>query len=79
MTAERSIVIDEPMQEAINELKGMIRDKFPTAVFAAAPGEDPAGIYLDATVDTDEVDEVLDVVRERLFQLQVDEGLPIYM
>ena len=79
MSAERSVAIDERTQEAIDELKGMIRERYPSAVFAVAHGEDPEGVYLDATVDIEDVDEVLDVVRDRVFELQVEEGLPIYV
>lgn len=79
MSAEPTIAVDDRMQDAINELRDMIRKSYASAAFAVSHGEDPEGIYLDATVDIEDVDEVLDVVRDRLFQLQVEEGLPIYV
>jgi uncharacterized protein (UPF0332 family) len=79
MSAESTVTLDDRTREAIDELKTMIRDRYPRASFAVSHGEDPKGIYLDATVDIDDVDDILDVVRDRLFTLQVDEGLPIYV
>jgi len=37
------------------------------------------GIYLVTTVDIADTDEVMDVIGDRLVELQVDEGLPIYV
>ena len=36
-------------------------------------------MYLKATVDLEDVDEVIDVYRDRLLELQIDEGLPVYV
>ena len=57
----------------------MILTLHPKATFAVAAGEDPEGIYLTATVDTNDLTTVLGAVEERLVQLQVDEGLPLYV
>src|SRR5712691_3264729 len=37
------------------------------------------GVYLVTTVDIADTDEVIDVIGDRLVELQVDEGLPIYV
>ena len=42
-------------------------------------GFDPEGIYLVTTVDIADTDEVIAVVGDRLVELQVDEGLPLYV
>ena len=42
-------------------------------------GFDPEGVYLVTTVDIADTDEVIAVVGDRLVELQVDEGLPLYV
>jgi hypothetical protein len=67
------------MEKAVNELQGTIAARFPQASFVVEEGFDPKGIYLVTTVDIADTDEVIDVVGDRLVELQVDEGLPIYV
>jgi hypothetical protein len=67
------------MEEAVHELKGLITAHFPQATFVVEEGFDPEGIYLLATVDIADTDEVIAVVGDRLVELQVDEGLPVYV
>jgi hypothetical protein len=59
--------------------KGLITARFPKATFIVEEGFDPEGIYLLATVDIADTDEVIAVVGDRLVELQVDEGLPVYV
>ena len=68
-----------PIEKAINELQGMISERFPQASFVVEEGFDPKGIYLVTTVDIADTDEVMDVVGDRLVELQVDGDLPIYV
>ena len=71
---------DDPrVQAALVELQGRIRARYPEARFAVFTGEDPDGVYLRATVDVEDTDEVMDVLIERLIALEVDEGLPLYV
>ena len=79
MSQERPFSLTPAMEKAINELKGMISERFPQASFVIEEGFDPKGIYLVTTVDIADTDEVIDVVGDRLVELQVDEGLPIYV
>ena len=79
MSTERSLVLDEPTQDALEELKRLISQRYPGATFEVAEGEDPEGIYLLATVDVEDVEEVLDAVLDQLFTIQVERGLPIYV
>jgi hypothetical protein len=67
------------IKEAIKELGGLITAHFPQATFVIEEGFDPEGIYLLATVDIADTDEVIAVVGDRLVELQVDEGLPVYV
>ncbi len=70
---------DPRLQQAIEEIQGIIAEHYPTASFSVDPGFDPDGTYLTATVDVDDTDEVYDLVIHRLGQLQVEEGLPLYL
>jgi hypothetical protein len=79
MKQERSISLTPAMEKAVNELKGTISARFPQASFVVEQGFDPKGIYLVTTVDIADTDEVIDVVGDRLVELQVDEHLPIYV
>ena len=79
MKTENHIRLTPRMQEAIDELKGLITARFPQAAFVIEEGFDPEGVYLITIVDIDDTDEVISVVGDRLVELQVDEGLPIYV
>jgi hypothetical protein len=79
MKQERSVSITPAMEKAVNELKGAIAERFPQASFVVEEGFDPKGIYLVTTVDIADTDEVINVVGDRLLELQVDEGLPLYV
>ncbi|MGH2461862.1 MAG: hypothetical protein ACRDIY_23650, partial [Chloroflexota bacterium] len=48
--------------------------------FDVAHGDDPEGIYLKATVDLADVEEIVDQeLLDRLFEFQVEQGLPVYV
>ena len=79
MRSESHVSLTPRMEEALNELKGTISERFPQASFVVEEGFDPKGIYLVTTVDIADTDDVIDVVGDRLVELQVDEGLPIYV
>jgi len=65
-------------QQAVAELAGMIRARYPSTTFSVRPGvDDPEATYLVATVDVEDPDTVLDLVVDRLLELQLEEGLPI--
>jgi hypothetical protein len=67
------------MEEAVHELQRLITVRFPQASFVVEEGCDPEGIYLVTTVDIADTDEVMDVIGDRLVELQVTEGLPVYV
>ena len=71
---------DDRMRHAIEELSTLIRSHFPGARFTVGQAQDDAEILLlYAQVGADSIDEVLDVVMDRMLEFQVDEGLPIYV
>jgi hypothetical protein len=77
-------MIDRPheprVQHAIQELQTLIQGRFPTASFTISRGEDaPENLHLITTVDIDDTDEVLDLVIDRVVELQVEEGIPIHV
>src|SRR6266568_5137569 len=79
MRSERHVPLTPRMEEAVHELQRRITARFPQASFVVEEGCDPEGIYLVTTVDIADTDEVMDVIGDRLVELQVDEGLPVYV
>ena len=79
MKTETHIRLTSRIKEALDELKGLITARFPQATFVVEEGFDPEGVDLITTVDIADTDEVFDVVGDRLLELQVDEGLPVYV
>lgn len=79
MSTERTTDLNARIQQAIDELKAMIEGRFPDARFDVYEGEDPSGMYLRVTVDIDDTDEVTDLIIDRLVDMQVEEGLPVYV
>jgi hypothetical protein len=49
------------------------------AALAEFEGEDPPGVRLQAIVDIDDTDEVMDLVMDALDDIQVERGLPVYV
>jgi hypothetical protein len=68
------------MESALEELRGMIAERHPTASFEVSRSQDePHNVHLKAIVDLDDADQVLDLVSERLLQLQVEERIPVHV
>ena len=79
MISAHQIRLTPRMQEAMDELKRLITARFPQATFVVEEGFDPEGVYLVTTVDIADTDEVIAVVGDRLVEMQVEEGLPVYV
>src|SRR5688572_31308848 len=79
MKTQNHVHLTPRMQEALHELKGLITARFPQAAFVVEEGFDPEGVYLIPTVDIADTDDVIAVIGDRLVELQVDEGLPVYV
>lgn len=67
------------IEAALEELKQLISDRYPTATFDVQDGTDPWGIFLVVSIDVDDTFEVNDLVGDRVLDMQVEEGLPIYV
>ncbi len=68
------------MQQAVEELKGLVLERYPGATFRVAHSpEEPRIVHLWTTVDVEDTDEIMDVVIDRVTRLQTDEGLPIHV
>jgi hypothetical protein len=79
MRPDRPVRLTPRLADAVHELQGLITARFPQASYVVEGGSDPEGIYLVTTVDIADTDEVIAVVGDRLVELQVEEGLPVYM
>jgi hypothetical protein len=80
MTTYAEVLRSDPrFQAAIAEFKEMISAHFPGTTYTVSIGDDPVGVYLDAIVDIDDPDDVMDLIIDRLLQVQVDEELPFYV
>ena len=80
MTAERMHHDDQRLLHALDELRELIRDRYPEAKFWVERAvDDPAIVHLMAEVDVEDTDEVADLVIDRMIDMQVDEGLPVYV
>jgi hypothetical protein len=72
--------MDDPrIAAAVEELIQLTIGRYPDAQIDVSEGDDLDGVYLTATVDIDDPDEVTDLVIERTLRLQVEEQLPVYV
>jgi hypothetical protein len=68
------------MEAALEELKGLVRARYPEATFQVSRSpENPQTVLLKPVVDIEDRDEVMDVVIERLGELQSEAQLPIFV
>src|SRR2546430_1530660 len=80
MRTEREPTLRPRMQAAIEELKGLVRERYPEATFRIARSpENPRSIHLMTTVDVEDRDDVMDVVIDRVVELQSEQKLPIHV
>lgn len=72
--------LDPRCHAAIQELTTLVAEQYPKASFVVSPGEeDPSVTHIIATVDVADPDEVVDLVIDRLLELQLQEGLPVHL
>ena len=79
MSPDRIELTDPRVTAAVEELRGLIAAKYPDATFAVFEGEDPEGIYLRATVDIEDSSDALTPALDKLYELEVEQELPIYV
>jgi hypothetical protein len=72
-------ITDLKMKSAVSELQELIFSRYPSTTFTVGEVEDPNGVYMRAIVDVDDTDEVTEVFIDRMIDLQVEDGLPIYV
>ena len=78
MSRKRLSLKNPRVQQALAELQEKILSKYPAATFRVGRDpEEPAYIDLWVTVDIDEPFEVRDLVSERLFEFDFEEGIHI--
>ncbi len=74
----REYPLSPELQAAVRELSALIRAAHPEAQFALRPHpEEPSLMLLLATVDVDDLDEVVDLVIDRMSELRTEAGVPI--
>lgn len=69
----------EQVERALEELRSIILRSYPEAEFEVSTGDDPEGTYLTAIVDVEDSTEVMDLFIDRLIDMQVDDGLAVYV
>lgn len=80
MQHERRTPFDQRTQAALDELQGLIAQRYPLATFEVAYATDePDNIHLTAIVDVDDTDTVLDLIIDRVVELQVEARIPVHV
>ena len=71
---------DGRLREALVELQAAIQSRYPDARFIIShPEDEPTSTELTVILDIDDPDEALDIVINRVVDLQVNEGVPIHV
>ena len=80
MNPERLENLDPRVQRALDEIRGVIAQRYPSATFEVTRDVDePENIDLVTTVDLDDPDEVLDLVIDQLVDFQVEQRIPLHV
>lgn len=80
MIASCAVKLTPRVEQGIHELEAMLLARYPDATFRVSRSpEDRRSVHLVVTVDVDDRDEVMDVVLDRLLELQVKQRLPIHV
>jgi len=71
---------DSRISQALDELRSLVLQHYPDATFEVAPApDDPTIVHLLTYVDLEDTDELVDLIIDRMVDMQVDEGLPVYV
>ena len=79
MSPDHITATDPRVVSALDELRRLIAAQYPDARFTVFEGEDPEGVYLRATVDIEDSSDALAPVLDKLYELEVERKLPIYV
>ena len=71
--------LNPAMRAAVEEMRERTAAGFSGTAFDVEAGEDPTGTYLVATVDIEDTDGVMDLIGDRLLDIQIEERLPLYV
>lgn len=80
MKATKEPRLSPRMLRAVEELKSLVRQRYPGATFrvARAP-EEPGSIDVLMTTDAEDINEVMDLVLERVLRFQLKDKLPVHV
>jgi len=70
--------LDPRLMPAIDELKARVLAKYPTATFRVGVRAEPA-FHLYVSVDLEDDEQLIDLVIDRVLELQVEEGIPLHV
>ena len=80
MKTERQPRLTPPMRAAVLELEGLVRQQYPDASFRIMRSpDDERSVDVVTTVDLDDPDAVMDLVVDRVMELQIEQKLPIHV
>ncbi len=80
LTEWEAVPLTDPRVEvALAELRSLILQHYPDAQFGVAQVGDMDGLWLTATMDFKDMDEVMDVIIDRLSEMQIEERLPVHV
>src|SRR5437870_13824689 len=80
MSREMEPRLSHRMRDAVGSLEGLIRGRYPDVSLRVSRNpEDSRSIDLLATLDVDDRDEVMDLVVERVLELQLKQKLPVHV
>ncbi len=78
MNSEYLRTLEPRRQQAVAELTNLIRNQYPSAACRIEPGiDEPQSTHITVVVDLDDPDEVMDLIIDRLIELQVEQNIPI--
>jgi hypothetical protein len=70
--------LDKPMLAAINEIEALILKSYPETAFLLDLETDSQAVYVIATVNVDDPEEIIDCYIDRILELQIEDGLPLH-
>ena len=79
MAGKQTLSNDPKVIDALDELRAIIVSRYPTATFDVFHRDGPCGVRLRARVDVEDLDEVIDAVIDKLYEVQVERELPVYV
>jgi hypothetical protein len=80
MKTEHEPKLTARMQLGVTELENLVRQRYPHANFQVRRStENPRIVHLVTTVDVEDRDEVMDVVIDRMMELQIQDKLPLFV